>query len=69
VKEDYFFAIFNEKLNRYMKLTKIAMVQVLGSVEDEKTFNNLSLMKIVQLMVTILALFTLYPFIMVHCGC
>jgi hypothetical protein len=36
---------FIEKFSKYNKLAKIAMVQVLGSVEDEKTFNNLSLMK------------------------
>jgi len=40
-----FFAILNEKLNSYLKLTKIAMVQVLGCGEDEKTFNNISFME------------------------
>jgi hypothetical protein len=33
------------KLNEYMKVTVIAMVQVLDSMEDEKTFNNLTFMK------------------------
>ncbi len=33
------------KLNEYMKIVKIIMVQVLGSVEDEITLNNLSFMK------------------------
>jgi len=33
------------KLNEYMKGIEIAMVMVLGSVEDEKTFNNLAFMK------------------------
>jgi hypothetical protein len=33
------------KLSEYMKVTKIIMVQVLGSLEDEKTFNNLTFMK------------------------
>jgi hypothetical protein len=36
--------ILNEKLNEYNKLAEIVMVQVLGSVEDERTFNNLSFM-------------------------
>jgi hypothetical protein len=39
------FSILSEKLNEYNKLTDIAMVQMLGSVEDERTFNNLSFMK------------------------
>jgi len=34
-----------KKLNEYNKLVDIAMVQVLGFVEDERTFNNLSFMK------------------------
>lgn len=29
----------------YVKLAKIAMVQVLGSVEDERTFSSLSFLK------------------------
>lgn len=33
------------KLNEYMKVAKIVMVQVLGSVEDEKTLSNLAFMK------------------------
>jgi len=35
----------NEKVNEYNKLVEIAMVEVLGFVEDERTFNNLSFMK------------------------
>jgi hypothetical protein len=33
------------KLSEYMKVVKIAMVQVLRLVKDERTFNNLSFMK------------------------
>ncbi len=33
------------KLNEYMKVVKIAMMQVLDLVKDERTFNNLSFMK------------------------
>ncbi len=32
------------KLNKYMKVIKIVMVQVLGLVEGERTFNNLTCM-------------------------
>jgi hypothetical protein len=39
------FFILSEKLNDYNNLANIAMVQVLGFVEDERTFNNLSFMK------------------------
>jgi len=39
------FSILNEKVNEYNKLVEIAMVEVLGFVEDERTFNNLSFMK------------------------
>jgi hypothetical protein len=35
----------NEKVLKYNKLAEIALVEVLGSVEDERTFNNLSFMK------------------------
>jgi hypothetical protein len=38
-------SILNVKLNEYNKLVDIAMVQVLGSIEDERTFNNLFFMK------------------------
>jgi hypothetical protein len=34
------------KLSEYMKVVKVAMVQVLGLVKDERTFNNLSFMKV-----------------------
>jgi len=30
----------SEKVSKYNKLAEIAMVEVLGSVEDERTFNN-----------------------------
>jgi hypothetical protein len=33
------------KLNEYLKVAKIVMVQVLGLIEDEKTFSNLAFMK------------------------
>jgi hypothetical protein len=33
------------KLNEYNKLAKIVVVQVMGSMEDEMTFNNLTFMK------------------------
>jgi len=39
------FPFWVKKLNEYNKLVDIAMVQVLGFVEDERTFNNLSFMK------------------------
>jgi len=34
-----------KKINEYNKLAEIAMVEVLESIEDERTFNNLSFMK------------------------
>jgi hypothetical protein len=34
-------SILSEKLNEYNILADITMVQVLGSIEDERTFNNL----------------------------
>jgi hypothetical protein len=33
------------KLSESMEVVKITMVQVLGSLEDERTFNNLTFMK------------------------
>ncbi len=33
------------KLSEYIKVVEIAMVQVLGLIEDERTFNNLVFMK------------------------
>jgi hypothetical protein len=39
------FALLVQKLNEYMKVVKIAMVMVLGSVDDERTFSNLAFMK------------------------
>jgi hypothetical protein len=32
------------KVNEYIKVAEIVMVQVLGSVEDERTFSNLAFM-------------------------
>jgi len=39
------FPIMICKLSEYKKLVEIAMVQVLGFVEDERTFSNLTFMK------------------------
>jgi hypothetical protein len=33
------------ELNEYMKVIEIVMVEVLGSMEDERTFKNLAFMK------------------------
>jgi hypothetical protein len=33
------------KLSEYIKFDEITLIQVLGSVEDERTFNNLTYMK------------------------
>jgi hypothetical protein len=33
------------KLSEYIKVAEIAIVQILGSVEDERTFSNLAFMK------------------------
>ncbi len=33
------------KLNEYINIVEIVMVQVLGSIEDERTFSNLTFMK------------------------
>jgi hypothetical protein len=33
------------ELNEYLKVVEIVMVQVLGSMEDERTFKNLAFMK------------------------
>ncbi len=40
-----FSTLLVEKLSEYMKVVEIAMEMVLGSMEDEKTFNNLAFMK------------------------
>jgi len=37
--------ILVHKLKEYLKVAKIIRVQVLGVMEDEKTFNNLFFMK------------------------
>jgi len=39
------FPILICKLSEYKKLVEIAMVRVLGFVEDERTFSNLTFMK------------------------
>jgi len=39
------FPFWVKKINEYNKLAEIAMVEVLESIEDERTFNNLSFMK------------------------
>ncbi len=33
------------KLSEYIKFDEIILIQVLGSMEDERTFNNLTYMK------------------------
>jgi hypothetical protein len=40
-----FFIILSRKLNEYVKLVDTWMVQMLGFVEDERMFINLSFMK------------------------
>ncbi len=40
-----YFPLLIQKLNEYIKVVKIVMVQILGSLEDEKTFNKLVFMK------------------------
>jgi hypothetical protein len=45
VAEVHFFPILVHKLSKYMKIVKIVMVQMLGLVEDEKTFSKLFFMK------------------------
>jgi hypothetical protein len=42
---DLIFSLLVLKLREYVKVAEIAMVQVLGLVEDERTFNNLAFMK------------------------
>ncbi len=39
------FPIWSEKFSEYNKLAETTMVQMLGSVQDERTFNNFSFMK------------------------
>jgi hypothetical protein len=31
--------------NKFMKVVELVVVQIMGTVEDEKTFNNLTFMK------------------------
>ena len=38
-------ALISAKLSEFMKVAEIAHVQVLGSVEDERTFSSLSFLK------------------------
>ncbi len=42
--QDLVFSTFGLKLSEYIKVAKIIMVEVLGSVEDERTFDNLVFM-------------------------
>jgi hypothetical protein len=42
---DLIFSLLVLKLREYVKVVEIAMVQVLGLVQDEMTFNNLAFMK------------------------
>jgi len=44
-KNIYYFVILNKNFNKYMKLAKIVMVQVLTFVEDQRTFDNISFLK------------------------
>jgi len=37
--------ILTQKLSKYMKLTNIAIIRVLGFMENERTFNIFSFMK------------------------
>jgi hypothetical protein len=37
-------SILTHKLNDYIQLVKIPMMQMLRSIENKRTFNNLSLM-------------------------
>jgi hypothetical protein len=37
--------IMAHNLSEYIKLDEIILIEVLGSVEDERTFNNLTYMK------------------------
>jgi hypothetical protein len=39
------FPLLIQRLNEYLKVVEITMVQVLGLVEDKRTFNNLAFMK------------------------
>lgn len=44
--EDQKIPILIHKLSEYMKVVEIAMEQVLGSMENKRTFNNLYFKKI-----------------------
>jgi len=39
------FTILSHSISKYVKLAKIVMIQVLGSMEDEWVFNNLDFIK------------------------
>jgi hypothetical protein len=39
------FTLLVLKLSKYIKVVEITMVQILGSIEDERTFSNLVFMK------------------------
>ena len=38
-------SVLQHKLSKYMKITELAVVTILGSVEDKRTFSTLSFMK------------------------
>jgi hypothetical protein len=40
-----FFIIFSCNISKYVQLAKIAMIQMLGFMEDEQMFNNLNFIK------------------------
>jgi hypothetical protein len=40
-----FFPLLVLKLSEYIKVAEITMVQILGSIENERTFSNLAFMK------------------------
>ncbi len=41
----FHFTIIFRNISDYVKLTKIAMIQMLGPMEDEQVFNNLDFIK------------------------
>jgi hypothetical protein len=41
----FHFIVLSRNISKYVKLTQITMIQVLGSMEDEQVFNNLNFIK------------------------
>jgi len=41
----FHFIVLSRNISKYANLTQIAMIQVLGSMEDEQVFNNLNFIK------------------------